>query len=393
MTIGLVLAATPNYSETFFINKIKGLQSNGFKVILFVRETRKDFNLCTVRKMPKVYDNKLQLLFQSLFTALSLLPHLRKVIRFYRLEKNLGSTTTEILKRIYLNSHILSANLDWIHFGFATQTIGSELVAKAIRSKMAVSFRGYDINVYPKKFKNCYHRLWSHVDKVHSISKYLLEEAYKLGLKKNVPFSIITPAIDVETFEKLNTLHSSSNNDIVKICTVARFTWIKDITKALECIKFLKNAYPNIRYNIIGDGTIKETERYKYLVSLMDLKENVKFHKRLNHQNTLKLIKDCDIYLQTSINEGFCNAVLEAQALGKLTVVSDVGGLRENVIHNTTGWLVNPVTVEAFASKITEILNWSETDKNSIFKAAQNRVKEKFTSKIQIQKFVDFYMN
>ena len=125
----------------------------------------------------------------------------------------------------------------------------------------------------------------------------------------------------------------------------------------------------------------------------MDLKENVKFHKRLNHQNTLKLIKDCDIYLQTSINEGFCNAVLEAQALGKLTVVSDVGGLRENVIHNTTGWLVNPVTVEAFASKITEILNWSETDKNSIFKAAQNRVKEKFTSKIQIQKFVDFYMN
>ena len=85
----------------------------------------KDFNLCTVRKMPKVYDNKLQLLFQSLFTALSLLPHLRKVIRFYRLEKNLGSTTTEILKRIYLNSHILSANLDWIHFGFATQTIGS----------------------------------------------------------------------------------------------------------------------------------------------------------------------------------------------------------------------------------------------------------------------------
>ena len=43
MTIGLVLAATPNYSETFFINKIKGLQSNGFKVILFVRETRKRF--------------------------------------------------------------------------------------------------------------------------------------------------------------------------------------------------------------------------------------------------------------------------------------------------------------------------------------------------------------
>ena len=38
--IGLVLPSVPGYSETFFLNKIKGLLKNGFKVSLFV-ENRK----------------------------------------------------------------------------------------------------------------------------------------------------------------------------------------------------------------------------------------------------------------------------------------------------------------------------------------------------------------
>ena len=36
MKIGIVLSSTPAYSETFFNSKIKGLQKNGFEVVLFV---------------------------------------------------------------------------------------------------------------------------------------------------------------------------------------------------------------------------------------------------------------------------------------------------------------------------------------------------------------------
>ena len=53
-----------------------------------------------------------------------------------------------------------------------------------------------------------------------------------------------------------------------------------------------------------------------------------------------------DIYIQPSIQEGFCNSVLEAQAMGLLVIVSDAEGLHENVINNVTGWVVkkrNPI--------------------------------------------------
>ena len=50
MKIGLVLSSTPAYSETFFNSKIKGLQKNGFEVVLFVNSKDTHFDLCTVKE-------------------------------------------------------------------------------------------------------------------------------------------------------------------------------------------------------------------------------------------------------------------------------------------------------------------------------------------------------
>ena len=61
---------------------------------------------------------------------------------------------------------------------------------------MAVSFRGYDINVYPLKHPGCYDEIWSKVDKVHSISDDLYKKALLLGLGRNISYTKITPAID-----------------------------------------------------------------------------------------------------------------------------------------------------------------------------------------------------
>ena len=58
------------------------------------------------------------------------------------------------------------------------------------------------------------------------------------------------------------------------------------------------------------------------------------------HDDIVKFYKKADIYIQYSIEEGFCNAVLEAQSMGVLTIVSDASGLIENVVDGKTGWVV-----------------------------------------------------
>jgi colanic acid/amylovoran biosynthesis glycosyltransferase len=387
--IGLVLSNTPAYSETFFNSKIKGLIANGVEVVLYTQVNNYEFDLCKVVTGPKVYANPVLQLFNMLSVFLSLLPKLLVVKRYVVLERNEQTAWPNLIKKLYLNAHLLKADLDWLHFGFATQAIGSELVAKAIDAKMAVSFRGFDINVYPIKHPKCYVLLWDNVDKVHSISQYLLDRAYSLGLRKTTVSEIITPAITQETL--CLTSKKQENNETLQLLTIARLHWIKGIDLLIETAALLKEKRVSFTWKIIGSGDQKSIERYKFHIYERGLQNEVLLIGKLTHEHTLTQLQRTDIYVQPSLNEGFCNAVLEAQALGKLCIATNVGGVPENIIDTKTGWLVSKYDANSLVAKTVEVMSLSNETKNSIRTAARTRVESQFTIKKQQQKFVKFY--
>jgi colanic acid/amylovoran biosynthesis glycosyltransferase len=388
MRIGLVLSKTPGYSETFFTSKIRGLQNNGVEVVLYCQTKKEDFKLCPVVEGSKVSRNLLSQVWYFLKEFLLLLPHIATVIRFAALERKDGTSIGALLKKIYLNAHILKAKLDWLHFGFATQAIGSETVAKAIGSKMAVSFRGFDINVYPIKNPDCYKNLWKHVDKVHSISRYLLDKARTMGLSEKTAFAIITPAVQLDS---LPLSKAQPSLEKIKIVTIARLTWIKGLDVAIAAVGKLKEKGIKFTYYIIGEGDKNYTERYMFMVHELGLQEEVIFCGKLSHQETLEHLSAATVYLQPSLNEGFCNAVLEAQALGKLTIASNVGGLPENIVNGKTGWLYDNNSSDELANTIEMVLNLTKEQKKTISQNAQKRVREQFTIEKQQREFVGFY--
>lgn len=389
MKIGLVLSNPPGYSETFFNSKIKGLIANGVEVILYTQVDSSEFELCKVVTGPKVYANPVLQFLNMLSVFLSLLSKFSVVKRYVVLERNEQTSWHNLIKKLYLNAHLLNADLDWLHFGFATQAIGSELVAKAIDAKMAVSFRGFDINVYPVKHPKCYALLWDNVDKVHSISQYLLDKAYSLGLKITTQSKIITPAITQETLSL--TSEKQENIETLQLLTIARLHWIKGIDLLIETAVLLKNKGVHFTWKVIGSGDQKSMERYKFHIYERGLQDEVLLLGKLTHEQTLTQLQQTEIYVQPSLNEGFCNAVLEAQALGKLCVATNIGGLPENIIDAKTGWLVPNNDAKSLTSKIEEVMSLSNEYKNSIRTAARTRVESHFTIEQQRREFVKFY--
>ena len=99
------------------------------------------------------------------------------------------------------------------------------------------------------------------------------------------------------------------------------------------------------------------------------------------------------IYLQYSHQEGFCNAVLEAQAMGKICIVSDADGLKENVINTATGFVVPKRNPLYLADKIIEVNKLSAVEKNAISSNAMDRVKKDFRIEEQNEAFKKFYNN
>src|SRR5690554_4036022 len=93
MRIGLVLPNIPAYSETFFRNKILGLQENGHEVILFVNNSKAENNYlnCKIVKAPKLDGNKNNILiisFIQLLKAVFINP--KKSLKLYKLNKKDG---------------------------------------------------------------------------------------------------------------------------------------------------------------------------------------------------------------------------------------------------------------------------------------------------------------
>ncbi|MDQ3020520.1 MAG: glycosyltransferase family 4 protein [Bacteroidota bacterium] len=391
MRIGLVLPNVPQYSETFFNNKINGLQESGFKVIVFTgQKIKKDF-FFEHKSAYKIYDGKpvTQFIAFVYVLTMTILKCPSRVNKLFSLERKDGRSFSDSLKSIYLNAHILPEKLDWLHFGFATMSLGHENTAKATGARMGVSFRGYDINIYPLKNPDCYKKLWANVDKVHSISDYLRVKALTLGLKSQTPYEKITPAIDT-TFFKVKSDPGKINLP-VKILTVGRLNWVKDFETAVSTMKILKERGINFVYNIIGTG--KELERLKFAVHQSGLEDRIFFLGRIEQKEITERMRESDIYLQTSYQEGFCVSVLEAQATGLLCIVSNADGLKENIIDGETGWVVEKRKPEKFAEKIIEVMNFQEENRKKICMTARRRVEEDFKIENQKIKFREFFRN
>ena len=113
----------------------------------------------------------------------------------------------------------------------------------------------------------------------------------------------------------------------------------------------------------------------------------------LTQQDIKVHLESADIYIQYSIQEGFCNAALEAQAMGLMCVVSNAEGLSENVLNNVTGWVIPKRRPELLADKIVEIMSLSEKDKSIIRKSAVERVKTQFNLEKQNAAFKAFYID
>lgn len=388
MKIGIVLPSVPGYSETFFTSKIKGLQAHGFEVLLFVNNPNTKTDLtCRIIAAPKFSKNKIQNGFISLFCfAKVLIFHFKNVQRIYNLDKKEGLIFTKRIKSILINSHILSQKLDWLHFGFGTMTIDRENVAGAMGAKMAVSFRGFDIGIYPIKHPNCYDKLWKKVDKIHVISDDIEDLVLKYGFKDEYKIKKITPAIDIDYF-KTNNLERDSNRFI----TVARLNWKKGLEYTLEALKIVKENGVEFQYYIIGDGI--EIERLQFAVYQLDLTEHVFFLGKLSKEQVKEEMEKATYYIQYSLQEGFCNAVLEAQAMGLICFVSDAEGLSENILNNETGFVIPKRNSLLLANKIIEVLNSSNQDKVQLTNEAIQRINSTFTIHNQTQQFVDFYKN
>lgn len=133
------------------------------------------------------------------------------------------------------------------------------------------------------------------------------------------------------------------------VTLVGRLEPAKGFDVAIRALSSLINEFPSFLLNIVGVG--EEQTFLESLVRQLNIERHVKFHGRLEHEDTLALIRSSWCVVVPSIAfEGFSLVALESAFLEVPVVAANVGGLPETVLDGVTGTIVNSTEEEDFAA-------------------------------------------
>ena len=156
---------------------------------------------------------------------------------------------------------------------------------------------------------------------------------------------------------------------------VGRFDPPKDYPTMLRAFSVVAQRYPNARLLIAGDGPLKPS--MSVLARELGIARCVPFLGI--RRDVPELMNAADAYVMSSAWEGMPMVLLEAHASGLPVVATNVGGNREVVLPEKTGFLVPPKNPEALAEAMLRLMALPEEERRRMGEAARQHIEANFS--------------
>lgn len=173
------------------------------------------------------------------------------------------------------------------------------------------------------------------------------------------------------------------NKNLV-IGTLARFDQAKDPQTFLEIARVIVNTYPNVEVWYAGEGDYFKEEFLKEIKGFPQIKYCgfVRYIERFLHE--------IDLYLSTSLHEALPYSVIEAMAMKKPVVATNVAGNNELVIPGYNGYLFTPGNVEEAVAYLKILIN-DESIKGECQRNSYKLFKENFHIQTMVNRLEEVY--
>lgn len=200
--------------------------------------------------------------------------------------------------------------------------------------------------------------LAKHTDIIVNISKDEYESAVKNKIAPKEKMCIIENGIDFSKFKDSDKYREITrekyniNKDEVVIGVVGRLTEQKDPMTSVKAFKLINEKYSNTKLMFVGSGEL-ENDVIHYA------KENGIYDKVIITgwvNDVEKYIPAFDIAILPSKWEGFGLVLVEYMACNKPIVASNVGGIKNIIVDNVNGYLIEAENVKMLEDKIIKII-------------------------------------
>ena len=315
----------------------------------------------------------------------------KEKVKLIRLPVHSKNPLLIILNAIILIGIILYFNISIVHARSRAPAWSCLFASKITRRKFVTTFHGtYNFSGKLKKF---YNSIMVRSDLIIAGSNFIfshIKNNYSEFMKFKKKFLVIFRGINVDYFDPSTKLEVDEkkilkeweiNKEKKIILVPGRLTSWKGQELLIESINLVKIELGYEAFHVVILGSDQGRNLYKKkLIRLTEQYRLTKQIKFIDHCKDMALAyKVSDIVISPSIEpEAFGRVAVEAQAMEKLIIASNIGGSNETIINEKTGFLFEAGNEKSLSEKIIRAVTIDQTSLELIGKEGRKNIIKKF---------------
>ena len=325
-----------------------------------------------------------------------------KGVLHYTLPIQKKSLYSYIISRKMFGKMIREINPSVIHIRSRWPAFCLNSLIKKEKIPLVTTYHGtYNGNNFPLKKR--YNSVMVEGDRVIAISDFIRDHILHHFPDSRKRIRTINRGIDTNYFDikKVTQIRKEKflKDTAIKenkhiILLPGRLTPWKGQNVAIDAAKIISEKYPGIEFVMLFVGS--EQNRAKYFRSLKQkIKDNNLSQKIFllgSRSDMASIYSLSDVVLSTSVEEeAFGRVSAEASSMSKPIIATNLGGSKNIIKHNQTGWLVSENNPLLLADTIIKVIKKSQNEKDAIGKEARKRIIMEFGLDMMLKKTLEVY--
>ena len=316
----------------------------------------------------------------------------KKKVKLIRLPVHSKNPILILFNTIIITFIILLFNINIVHARSRAPAWSCLIATKITRRKFVTTFHGtYN---FKSKIKKFYNSVMLKSDLTIAGSNFIfshIKENYAEYLKNEKRFLVIFRGINTEYYDQKK-INTSDKDKLIKkwnldkfqkkiILMPGRLTEWKGQEMFIESLNLLKKDEPHKQFTAIILGSDQGRNIYKK--KLTRLVEQYRLNNDIIFIDNFEIMpiayEISDFVVSASIEpEAFGRVAIEAQAMEKPIIASNIGGSKETIIDEKTGFLFNAGDPKSLSHKLSHIFDLDRNTLKSMGSAGRENVIKKF---------------
>jgi len=198
--------------------------------------------------------------------------------------------------------------------------------------------------------------------------------------------------VDLEQFAPVPLRRHDAAGSTYTFVLIGRLLWDKGVGEYVEAARQLRARYPHARFQLLGPAGVDNPSAIT--LEEIDAWQREGVIEYLGEAHDVRpVIAAADCVVLPSYREGVPRTLMEAAAMGRPVVATDVPGCREVVEHNVNGLLCEVRNVASLAAQLARMLDLSDAERQQMGQRGRQKVAAEFDERAVVERYKDLLNN